>query len=620
MRLRRWIPGLLFLALALATVAGLVGTRDRPPPAAEGSPAGQAGQTARGGPTGARRWRRVDTGPLLTAHRLAALAVTPEEQELAHQAERLADHAVDLAFADALRQAADETAEQTPELKALAEAKQKAQASVAVDEARIKKLTEQLAVARDDAQARVQDQIEVARAQQELDHDELDMAAEALERAGGDPQAQIKRLKAIHDAAQQDIRPTASLAPAEAAATATPGESLVGRLRAWNALRAKRAQIAEAEQDAKDRVQRQTKRRAAIAQRIQEAEQAREAAKRSAAGFAQRAAGMSEASKEDARATVQALKQFTDDQRRVTTIGRRIQDQEALSQVYAQWGALADGHARAALHRLLWGLLSIAVVLLATFLAMRLVDHLYEGMAREQLRAGTLRTVVKFAVQVVGALVILFTVIGVPGQATTILGLAGAGLTVAMKDFIVAFFGWFVLMSKNGIRVGDWVEIEGVGGEVAEIGLFHTVLLETGAWIDAGHPTGRRVSFVNSFAIEGHYFNFSTSGQWMWDELRLLVPAGQDPYPILDGVQKLVEHETDANAKLAEKEWRTSSGYRVKTFSAVPGLTVVPSASGVEIHVRYITRAPERHEARRRLYREVVALLHGKYGQGADAA
>src|SRR6266511_398075 len=466
MRLRRWIPGLLFLALALAAVAGLVRTRDLPPPAVEGAPAGQAAQV---GPTGPRRWRRVDTGPLLTAHRLAALAVKPEEQELAHQAESLADHAVDLAFADALRQAADEIGEQTPELKALAEAKQKAQAAVATDEARIKKLTEQLASRRDDAQARVQDQIEVARAQQELDHDELDMAAEFLERAGGDPQAQIKRLKAIHDAAQKDVRPAISSAAAEAAATTTPAESLVARLRAWNGLRDKRAQIAEAEQDAKDRAQRQTKRRAAIVQRIQEAEQAREAVKRSAAVFAQRAAGLSEASKEKASATVQTLKQFTDDQRRVTTIGRRIQDQEALSQVYAQWGALGDGNARAALHRLLWGLLSIAVVLLATFLAMRLVDHLYEGVAREQLRAGTFRTVVKFAVQVVGALVILFIVIGVPGQATTILGLAGAGLTVAMKDFIVAFFGWFVLMSKNGIRVGDWVEIEGVGGEVAEI-------------------------------------------------------------------------------------------------------------------------------------------------------
>ncbi len=609
----------MFLALALAAIVGLLRTRDRPPAATEGGPADQAGQATRGGPARPQRWRRVDTGPLLTARRLAALAVTPEERELAHHAEILADHAVDLAFADALRQAADEIPKQTPELKALAEAKRKAGTAVAADEARIKTLTEQLASARGEAQARIQDQIDVAKAQQELDRDELDMAAEALERGGGDPQAQINRLKAIHDAANKDVRPAPTAAAETAAVTPSSG-SMVDRLRAWNALRDKRAQIAEAEQDAKDRVARQTKRRAAIAQRIQETEQLREAAKTSAAGFAQRAEGVRDASKKEASATVEALKQFTDDQRRVTTMGRRIQDQEGLSQLYASWGALTDGYARTALHRLLEALLWIAVVLLVTFLAIRAVDRFYEGVTREQLRAGTLRTVVKFALQVVGALVILFIVIGVPGQVTTILGLAGAGLTVAMKDFIVAFFGWFVLMGKNGVRVGDWVEIEGVGGEVVEIGLFHTVLLETGAWGDAGHPTGRRVSFVNSFAIEGHYFNFSTSGQWMWDDLRLLVPIGQDPYPILDGVQKLVERETAANTKLAEQEWRTSSGYRVKTFSAVPGFTIVPAANGVEIHVRYVTRAPERHEARRRLYREVVALLHGKQGEGADAA
>ena len=618
MRLRRWIPGVLFLALAVAAVAGLVATRDRPPPTADVTPAARAGQTAQAGSTAPRRWRRVDTGPLLTAHRLAALAVTPEEQELAHQAVSLADHAVDLAFADAFRQAADEIPEQTPAVKALAEAKQKTQAAVAADEARIKKLTDQLAGG--DAQGHLQDQLDVARAQRELDQDELDLAAEALERAGGDPQAQIKRLKAIHDAAQQDIHAaTSPTAPGSAAAT-TSSESLAGRWRDWSALRTKRAQIAEAERDAKDRVERQTKRRAAIAQGIQEAEQARETAKRTAASLAQREAGAGDASKEEARAAVKTLKQLSEDQRRLTTIGRRIQDQESLSQVYASWGALTDGQARKALHRLLEGLLSIALVLLGTFLATLVVDHFYEGVAREQLRAGTLRTVVKFAVRAVGVLVILFIVIGVPGQATTILGLAGAGLTVAMKDFIVAFFGWFVLMGKNGIRVGDWVEIKGVGGEVVEISLFHTVLLETGAWVDAGHPTGRRVSFVNSFAIEGHYFNFSSSGQWMWDELRLVVPPGQDPYPVLDGVQKLVERETAANAKLAEQEWKTSSGYRVKTFSAVPGFAMIPTAAGIEINVRYVTRAPERHDARRRLYREVVALLHGKPGVGADAA
>ncbi len=615
MRLRRWIPGLVFLLLVLAAAAGLVQTRDRPAP--EAGPAAPAGQAVRGGPAPPRRWRRVDTTPLLTAHRLAALAATPEERELAHQAESLADHAVDLTFAEAFRQAADEARNLTPEQKVRAEAKQKAQAAVAADEARIKSLTDRLARARGDAQARVQDELDVAQAQRELSQDDLDMAAESLERSGGDPQAQIKRLKAIHDEAQKEIRATAPAV--ETAGATTSSASLMARLRVWSALRDKRARIAAAEQDMRGRVQRQTTWRTGAVQRLQEAKQALQAARRSAGALAQPAAEAGDAPEEEAGTTVQTLKQIAADQRRVIIVGKRIQDHEALSQVYASWGGLADGYARSALHRLLEGLLSIAVVLLAAFLATRLVDRLYEGAARQQQRVGTLRTVVKFAVQVAGALAILFIVIGVPGQVTTVLGLAGAGLTVAMKDFIVAFFGWFVLMRKNGIRVGDWVEIEGVGGEVVEIGLFHTVLLETGAWSDAGHPTGRRVSFVNSFAIEGHYFNFSTSGQWMWDDLRLLVPQGQDPYPILDGIQKLVESETAANARLAEQEWKASSGYRVRAFSAAPGFTVVPTASGVEIHVRYLTRAPERHEARHRLYQEVVALLHGKRGQGTHA-
>ena len=71
-----------------------------------------------------------------------------------------------------------------------------------------------------------------------------------------------------------------------------------------------------------------------------------------------------------------------------------------------------------------------------------------------------------------------------------------------------------------------------------------------------------------------------------------MIPLGQDPYPTIDGVQKLVERETEANATLAEQEWRkTTTRYRVQTFSAVPGINVAPTSSGVELNVRYITRA-----------------------------
>ena len=60
--------------------------------------------------------------------------------------------------------------------------------------------------------------------------------------------------------------------------------------------------------------------------------------------------------------------------------------------------------------------------------------------------------VIRFATQVLGVLLGLFVIFGAPKQMPTILGLAGAGLTVALKDFIVAFVGWFVLMGRNGIR------------------------------------------------------------------------------------------------------------------------------------------------------------------------
>jgi len=138
-------------------------------------------------------------------------------------------------------------------------------------------------------------------------------------------------------------------------------------------------------------------------------------------------------------------------------------------------------------------------------------------------------------------------------------------------------------------------------------------LLETGNWSDAGHPTGRRVTFTNSFAIEGHYFNFSTSGQWLWDELHVVVPAGQDPYPIVDAIAKQVGEATAESARQAEQEWqRAVSPQRGQPFSGAPGINIKPVVGGVEIDIRYITRANERFLLRAKLYQSAVDLLGRK--------
>jgi small-conductance mechanosensitive channel len=216
------------------------------------------------------------------------------------------------------------------------------------------------------------------------------------------------------------------------------------------------------------------------------------------------------------------------------------------------------------------------------------------------------------SLQVVAVLLILLVVFGPPNNLGTFLGLAGAGLTVALKDFIVGFIGWFVLMGKNGIRIGDLVEVNGVTGEVVELGLFYTVLLETGGFSESGHPTGRRVTFTNGFAIEGHFFNFSTSGRWLWDEVRVVVPDGRDPHRIVEAIRGLLDEATAESARAAEAEWRAARrSPQLATVTAEPSIHLKPIAGGVEIFARYITHASEREQLRARIYQMAVEMLGG---------
>jgi len=610
MKARQWITAIVLLLLLAAAIVGWVQTRAVP--AANEEAAAVPGKKPGRKTAPSAQHPLVDQRPLETARHMGALAGTPEEQALAHEAEKIGDHEVDLAFFDALRTAEENPPALSPEAKQIAARKAKAAQTVKDDQENITLLTRRLASAPESQKDNLQDQIDVAKAQMDLDQDELDDATEDLEQAGGDPQSKIKRLQAEHEAGDHNATTAGSAVNPREQDYQT--HTLLSVFRAWQALREKTAQLEQAREETTQKQQRLSQRHETLTAQVEKDKESREAAKLQAKGFTRGSKTASrEESKAAATAALDSLKQYTRDQKNLADLGRRLQDEQDLSQIYGNWIALVETRERAALHNLIESLLGILLVLVAVYLAHRLIEHLFTGMSAENKRVDTLRAVVKFVVQAVGAVVILLIVFGMPTQTTTVLGLAGAGLTVAMKDFIVAFFGWFVLMGRNGIRVGDWVEINGVGGEVVEVGLLKTVLLETGNWTDSSHPTGRRASFVNSFAIEGHFFNFTTSGQWMWDELQVQIPAGRAPYPIIDGIQKLVEEETRTNAGKAEAEWQQATAkYRVQPLSAKPGINVVPTASGIEVHVRYITRAYERHETRKRLYEAVVEMMHGK--------
>jgi small-conductance mechanosensitive channel len=294
----------------------------------------------------------------------------------------------------------------------------------------------------------------------------------------------------------------------------------------------------------------------------------------------------------------------------------RIDAKKDLGAVYAQWIDFVATKQRGVLHRALIGVAIILAIAMVGLFFSSWMDSLLRRLRMDRRQVQSLRTVARVALQIVALSLILLVLFGPPGQLGAFLGLAGAGLTVALKDFIVGFLGWFALMGKNGIRLGDWVEINGVTGEVVEITPFHTVLLETGNWTDSGHPTGRRVTFTNSFAIEGHYFNFSTTGQWLWDELHVVMPSGKESYSLIDALHKKVAEATRDSAVEAEREWRGAASSRdMSGFSVDPAISVKPVIGGIEVSVRYITRASERYQLRSKLNQAAVELLGGSVEQ-----
>jgi small-conductance mechanosensitive channel len=223
-------------------------------------------------------------------------------------------------------------------------------------------------------------------------------------------------------------------------------------------------------------------------------------------------------------------------------------------------------------------------------------------------------------VQALGVLLIVLAIFGPPHETGTILGLITAALAISLQDYILAFLGWFMLAGKSGIRVGDMVEIDGVSGEVVDIGLLSTTLLETTGLAEKGEPTGRQISFLNSFAIRGKCFNFSSEGQWMWDEITISVPASSDIYAIAKSVEETARQETAESARLAEQEWnRSAPSTSLNRLSARPIVLMRPSiplvdiATSVDIQVRFVTRAVGRYEVRDRLYQHVIRMLQEEH-------
>src|SRR5579859_6806007 len=177
----------------------------------------------------------VDERTLRRAQRLSALATAPEEMTYAHSATQLADHELDVAFAAALRQIEAHPPVLSPEAQQISDRLQKSQKQLEGDQALVDQLTTNIKQANDTQKSGLQDRLDLAQSQLELDKDEVVAANQDLMQAGGNVHQRIQKM-------MQDHTNAANSRAAAAAPASDPLAKLHGlaeRIREWLALRKK---------------------------------------------------------------------------------------------------------------------------------------------------------------------------------------------------------------------------------------------------------------------------------------------------------------------------------------------------------------------------------------------
>ena len=105
------------------------------------------------------------------------------------------------------------------------------------------------------------------------------------------------------------------------------------------------------------------------------------------------------------------------------------------------------------------------------------------------------------------------------GGFTVALGVAGAGIAFSLQEIIVSFAGWLAIIFGGFYKSGDRVQLGGIKGDVMDIGVLRTTIMETGQWVDGDLYNGRIVLIANSFVFKEAVFNYSGQFPFLWDEI-----------------------------------------------------------------------------------------------------
>lgn len=202
------------------------------------------------------------------------------------------------------------------------------------------------------------------------------------------------------------------------------------------------------------------------------------------------------------------------------------------------------------------------------------------------------------------------------GSLTVAFGVAGAGIAFALQEVIASIAGWVAVSFGNFYSVGDRVQLGGIIGDVIDVGVLRTTLMETGQWVKADQYNGRIVRVANSFVFKEPVFNYSGDFPFLWDEITVPVKYGSDYKMAREIMQKIAEDELGHLVPKAKKTWQAMvNKYRIEDARIEPAVTLIANDNWLEFTVRYVTDYKLRRSTKDILFTRIMEEFDASGGK-----
>lgn len=190
---------------------------------------------------------------------------------------------------------------------------------------------------------------------------------------------------------------------------------------------------------------------------------------------------------------------------------------------------------------------------------------------------------------------------------SVVISVIGAGMVVALGDAFLSIAGWFLILFRRPFDTGERVQIGDVKGDVIDIRLFQTSLLEIGNWVKEDQSTGRVVHISNSTLFKNPIFNYTRGFEFLWDEIKVVVTFESNWKKAQEIMLQHAQKEAERLSKeVARRIKKMSEQYFIYYEKLTPIVYVKIVDNGVELSLRYLTEVKGRRKYRDILNRAIL--------------